>query len=83
LCVLARARPSSRPRLPDSRSPSIQVLLTPGSYYVIPAAKSTTSQRGAEPAVGFFRFAFSYNDRVEMEEGIRRVEEVASKLWGY
>ncbi|GAA5921778.1 hypothetical protein JCM3775_001816 [Rhodotorula graminis] len=61
------------------------VLLTPGSYYVVPASsgKSTTSQRGAEPAIGHFRFAFSYNDRVEMEEGIRRVEEVASKLWGY
>ncbi|BGP40422.1 hypothetical protein JCM10449v2_004384 [Rhodotorula kratochvilovae] len=62
------------------------VLLTPGSYYVVPSSSSstkTTDKRSGERGVGYFRFAFSYGDRAEMEEGIRRVEEVTSKLWGY
>ncbi|GJN90777.1 hypothetical protein Rhopal_003791-T1 [Rhodotorula paludigena] len=61
------------------------VLLTPGSYYVPFSGKDkvTTTERDAERGIGFFRFAFSYGDRDEMEEGIRRVEEVTKRLWQY
>ncbi|BGO91718.1 hypothetical protein NBRC10512_006813 [Rhodotorula toruloides] len=61
------------------------VLLTPGSYYTPweGAHKLSTSARGAERDVGYMRFAFSYNSSDEMEEGIRRVEQVVKKLWAY
>jgi aromatic amino acid aminotransferase I len=54
------------------------VLVTPGWYYRpwMGDEGKTVRQRGGTPGLGYFRLAFSYESRVHMEEGIRRLAEV-------
>ncbi|GAA5900164.1 hypothetical protein JCM5296_001475 [Sporobolomyces johnsonii] len=61
------------------------ILLTPGSYYTPwqGADKQTTRARGAETKIGYFRLAFSMANKEGMEEGIRRLEQVLKRVWGY
>ncbi|GAA5865835.1 hypothetical protein JCM1840_006268 [Sporobolomyces johnsonii] len=61
------------------------ILLTPGSYYTPwqGADKQTTRARGAETKIGYFRLAFSMANKEGMEEGIRRIEQVLKRVWGY
>ncbi|KWU47033.1 PLP-dependent transferase [Rhodotorula sp. JG-1b] len=59
------------------------VLLTPGSYYVPWEGKDkiTTGARGAAREIGYLRFAFSYEDPEVMAEGIKRMQQVVSKMF--
>ncbi|THU79070.1 PLP-dependent transferase [Dendrothele bispora CBS 962.96] len=58
-----------------------KLLLTPGSFYSPVLGPNQRMKR--EKGVAFFRLAFSFETREDMEKGVKRMARVFERSWGF